>query len=99
MARSGRRGACRVDGSSCGAPGGFNGGTITVEGSQSLKCPQFVDDGYRMEGPDTFVIDGSERFDGNVEIYVLTSRIGHIAMTITDTNGISKTKGGTAVLI
>ncbi|CEJ14881.1 Extracellular serine protease precursor [bacterium YEK0313] len=79
-------------------PGGFGGGTIAVAGVQSFKGLQFVDNGYRLEGPGTLMIDGSGRSDGNAEIRVLTNTVAHIATTITGTGGLSKTEGGTLVL-
>ena len=79
-------------------PGGFSGGTISVAGAQSFKGLQFVDSGYRLEGPGTLVIDGSGRSDGNAEIRVLANTTAHIATTIAGTGGISKTEGGTLVL-
>ncbi|MDZ5452017.1 autotransporter domain-containing protein [Labrys sedimenti] len=79
-------------------PGGFGGGTISVEGTQSFKGLQFVDNGYRLEGSGTLQVDGSERADGNAEVRVLANTTAHIATTIGGTGGISKTEGGTLVL-
>lgn len=79
-------------------PGGFSGGTIAVAGVQSFKGLQFVDNGYRLEGSGTLMIDGSGRSDGNAEIRVLTNTTAHIATTIAGTGGLSKTEGGTLVL-
>ncbi|NKB79644.1 hypothetical protein HED49_16875 [Ochrobactrum daejeonense] len=79
-------------------PGGFNGGTISVAGTQSFKGLQFVDNGFRLEGPGMLDVDGSDRADGNAEIRVLANATAHIATTIAGTGGISKTEGGTLVL-
>jgi fibronectin-binding autotransporter adhesin len=79
-------------------PGGFDGGTIAVEGTQGFKGLQFVDSGYRLEGPGTLAIDGSDSADGNAEIRVLAGETASIATTITGTGGIVKTQGGTLVL-
>jgi outer membrane autotransporter protein len=79
-------------------PGGFDGGTIAVEGTQGFKGLQFVDSGYRLEGPGTLAIDGSDSADGNAEIRVLTGTAATIATTISGAGGISKTQGGTLVL-
>lgn len=79
-------------------PGGFNGGTISVEGTQSFKGLQFVDNGYRLEGPGMLQVDGSDSSDGNAEIRVLANTTAHIATTIGGTGGFSKTEGGTLVL-
>lgn len=79
-------------------PGGFDGGTITVEGAQSFKGLQFVDSGYRLEGPGSLVADGSDSADGNAEIRVLGGETAEIAAAITGTGGITKTQGGTLVL-
>ncbi|RUX65038.1 autotransporter outer membrane beta-barrel domain-containing protein, partial [Mesorhizobium sp. M7A.F.Ca.US.014.04.1.1] len=79
-------------------PGGFDGGTIAVEGAQSFKGLQFVDSGYRLEGSGTLAIDGSDSADGNAEIRVLAGTAATIATTITGAGGVSKTQGGTLVL-
>ncbi len=79
-------------------PGGFDGGTIAVEGAQSFKGLQFVDSGYRLEGSGTLAIDGSDSADGNAEIRVLAGTAATIATTITGAGGFSKTQGGTLVL-
>lgn len=78
-------------------PGGFDGGTITVEGAQHFQGLQFVDDGYKLEGSGQLVIDGSERGDGNAEIRVLANR-AEIATEITGSGGITKTDAGTLAL-
>ncbi|WP_274425236.1 autotransporter domain-containing protein [Chelativorans sp. YIM 93263] len=73
-------------------PGGFNGGTITVEGTQGFKGLQFVDGGYRLAG------DGALRTDaGGSEIRVLADRAA-IATEVSGMGGISKTEAGTLVL-
>lgn len=77
--------------------GSFNGGTVTVEGTQYFKGLQFVDEGYRLEGPGQLAIDGSGRSDGNGEIRVLAER-ADIATVITGAGGIAKTEAGTLVL-
>ena len=79
-------------------PGGFDDGTVTVEGTQSFKGLQFVDSGYRLEGPGTLVADGSESADGNAEIRVLAGETATIGATIGGSDGITKTEGGTLVL-
>lgn len=76
---------------------GFDGATITVEGSQSFKGLQFVDEGYRLVGNGQLVVDGSERADGNTEIRVL-AETAEIATVITGAGGITKTQAGTLVL-
>ncbi len=79
-------------------PGGFDGGTIAVEGVQSFEGLQFVDSGYRLAGAGELRIDGSERADGNAEIRVLAGETAGIATVITGTGGLTKTEGGTLVL-
>ena len=79
-------------------PGGFSGGTITVDGAQSFKGLQFVDSGYRLEGPGSLTTDGAGSADGNAEIRVLAGATANIATTITGTGGLTKTQGGTLVL-
>ncbi|WP_167518119.1 autotransporter domain-containing protein [Brucella pseudintermedia] len=73
-------------------PGGFNGGTISVEGTQSFKGLQFVDEGYRLRGSGTLatVAEGSE-------IRVLADS-AEIATEITGAGGIVKTQAGTLIL-
>ncbi|HET7267680.1 MAG TPA: autotransporter domain-containing protein [Oleiagrimonas sp.] len=78
-------------------PGGFNGGTVTVNGTQTFKGLQFVDSGYQLQGPGTLQIDGSDRADGNAEIRVLANETATIATTIAGSGGITKTQGGTLV--
>ncbi|MDD7972033.1 autotransporter domain-containing protein [Roseinatronobacter alkalisoli] len=73
-------------------PGGFAGGTITVEGAQNFKGLQFVDEGYRLEGDGALQTD----MDGS-EIRVLADN-AEIATEITGTGGITKTQAGTLVL-
>ncbi|AEC18768.1 autotransporter [Pusillimonas sp. T7-7] len=73
-------------------PGGFNGGAITVEGTQQFKGLQFVDDGYRLQGAGSLETD-----PGGSEIRVLAER-AEIATNITGTGGITKTEAGTLVL-
>lgn len=73
-------------------PGDFDGGTITVEGTQSFKGLQFVDEGYRLEGG-----GGLETEAGGSEIRVLAES-AEIATEITGTGGIAKTQAGTLVL-
>ncbi|MFE0017758.1 autotransporter domain-containing protein [Mesorhizobium sp. NPDC059054] len=79
-------------------PGGFSGGTITIDGAQSFKGLQFVDSGYRLEGSGSLAIDGSDSADGNAEIRVLAGTTANIATTITGIGGLTKTQGGTLVL-
>ncbi|WP_244425233.1 autotransporter-associated beta strand repeat-containing protein [Pseudaminobacter salicylatoxidans] len=78
-------------------PGGFDGGSIAVEGDQSFKGLQFVDEGYRLEGGGHLVVDGSDSDDGNAEIRVLADS-AEIATEITGTGGLSKTQAGTLIL-
>ncbi|NLS20067.1 autotransporter domain-containing protein [Rhizobium sp. P40RR-XXII] len=75
----------------------FAGATIDVVGTQSFKGLQFVDEGYRLQGGGSLLIDGSQRADKNAEIRVLADR-AEIATTITGTGGITKTEAGTLVL-
>ncbi|MEO4001759.1 autotransporter domain-containing protein [Mesorhizobium sp. CAU 1732] len=79
-------------------PGGFGGGTVTVAGAQSFKGLQFVDGGYRLEGPGSLVVNGSGNIDGNAEIRVLAGETAEIATTITGADGLTKTQGGMLVL-
>src|SRR5699024_7663871 len=74
-------------------PGGFDGGTITVKGTQSFKGMQFVDSGYRLQGDGTLQIAGN-----NAEVRVLAGETAEIATTVAGTGGITKTQGGTLVL-
>ncbi|MCE8022378.1 hypothetical protein HOP51_20035, partial [Halomonas sp. MCCC 1A11036] len=78
-------------------PGGFSGGTITLEGDRDFKGLQFVDDGYAIVGDGRLVVDGSDRTDGNAEIRVLADST-EIAATISGTGGIAKTEAGTLIL-
>jgi len=73
-------------------PGGFDGGTISMDGAQSFKGLQFVDDGYRLEGDGALetVAEGSE-------IRVLADS-AEIATDIAGVGGIVKTEGGTLIL-
>ena len=73
-------------------PGATNGGIITVEGAQSFKGLQFVDEGYSLDGTGTLVthVDGSE-------IRVLANSAS-IATAISGTGGLTKTQAGTLVL-
>ncbi|MFC0662164.1 autotransporter outer membrane beta-barrel domain-containing protein [Eoetvoesiella caeni] len=73
-------------------PGDFNGGMITVDGTQQFKGLQFVDDGYRLEGAGALETDTN-----GSEIRVLADR-ADIAMQIAGTGGIVKTQAGTLVL-
>lgn len=73
-------------------PGDFNGGTIAVEGTQSFKGLQFVDEGYRLEG------DGVLQTEpGGSEIRVLAGS-AVVETEITGTGGIVKTEAGTLIL-
>ncbi|WP_165789438.1 autotransporter-associated beta strand repeat-containing protein, partial [Billgrantia endophytica] len=73
-------------------PGGFDGGEISVEGTQHFKSLQFVDEGYRLEGPGVLHTSG----DGS-EIRVLADS-AEIATEITGSGGITKTEAGTLIL-
>src|SRR5690606_3799138 len=73
-------------------PDDTNGGTITVQGIQSFKGLQFVDEGYRLEGNGTLETD----MDGS-EIRVLADS-ATIATQITGAGGITKTQAGTLIL-
>ncbi|NIJ37538.1 outer membrane autotransporter protein [Sphingopyxis panaciterrae] len=75
------------------APGGFDGGTITVEGTQSFEGLQFVDSGYRLAGSGTLLIDGDD-----AEVRVLAGESAEIAAVIAGSGGLSKTEGGTLIL-
>ena len=77
--------------------GSFAGGSIAVDGAQSFKGLQFVDEGYRLEGAGQLLVDGSTRTDGNAEIRVLADR-AVIATEIAGRGGITKTEAGTLVL-
>ncbi|MBO9579692.1 MAG: autotransporter-associated beta strand repeat-containing protein [Sphingobium sp.] len=71
---------------------GFIGGNITVEGAQSFKGLQFVDDGYRIDGAGQLVTDAP-----GSEIRVLADNAA-IAARITGAGGIVKTEAGTLTL-
>jgi outer membrane autotransporter protein len=73
-------------------PGGSDGGTIAVEGTQDFLGLQFVDEGYRLEGTGALRTD-----DDGSEIRVLADSAG-IATRIIDAGGIIKTGAGTLVL-
>ncbi|WP_231363091.1 autotransporter domain-containing protein [Thioalkalivibrio sp. ALR17-21] len=73
--------------------GDYRGGTVEVEGTQSFKGLQFVDEDYRLEGPGAIAPDADE--DG--ELRVLADR-AEIAVDITGDGELYKTEGGTAVL-
>ncbi|TFL13039.1 autotransporter outer membrane beta-barrel domain-containing protein [Pusillimonas caeni] len=73
-------------------PGGFNGGTIDVEGMQRFAGLQFIDEGYRLQGAGSL-----ETVAGSSEIRVLADS-AEIATEITGTGGITKTEAGTLVL-
>ncbi|WP_295809796.1 autotransporter-associated beta strand repeat-containing protein, partial [uncultured Nitratireductor sp.] len=73
-------------------PGGFNGGTILVVGTQNFKSLQFVDEGYRLEGSWTL-----RTVAGGSEIRVLADR-AVIATDITGNGAIRKTEAGTLLL-
>lgn len=73
-------------------PGGFDGGTIAVEGVQRFLGIQFVDDGFVLTGDGALETHG----DGS-EIRVLADRV-EINTDIIGTGGIVKTEGGTLVL-
>lgn len=77
--------------------GGYSGASIAVEGSQSFKGLQFVDEGYRLEGSGQLLVDGSSRTDANAEIRVLADR-AQIATEIAGAGGLTKTEAGTLVL-
>ncbi|MCG6663223.1 autotransporter domain-containing protein [Halomonas kenyensis] len=72
--------------------GGFNGGTIEVEGAQSFAGLQFVDEGYRLEGAGQLVTEAN-----GSEIRVLADQ-ATIATEITGSGGLTKTEAGTLTL-
>jgi len=77
--------------------GGFTGGTVTLEGTQTFTGLQFVDEGYRIVSANPG-IDGALRTDnGGSEIRVLADS-AEIAAEITGTGGIVKTEAGTLIL-
>lgn len=73
-------------------PGGYTGGVITVDGAQTFKGLQFVDDGYRLEGPGSLVTDAN-----GSEIRVLANG-ARIDTTITGAGGLIVTQGGVLTL-
>ncbi len=73
--------------------GDYQGGTVEVEGTQSFRGLQFVDEDYRLEGSGAIAPDADE--DG--ELRVLADR-AEIAVDITGDGELYKTEGGTAVL-
>lgn len=73
-------------------PGAFDGGVVTVVGVNSFKGLQFVDAGYRLQGPGSLEADA-----GGAEIRVLADR-ADIAANITGAGGIAKTGAGMLVL-
>jgi len=73
-------------------PGGYTGGVISVDGAQAFKGLQFVDDGYRLEGPGSLVTDA----DGS-EIRVLADS-ARIDTRITGSGGLIVTQGGVLTL-
>ncbi len=73
-------------------PGGYTGGVITVDGAQAFQGLQFVDDGYRLEGPGSLVTDA----DGS-EIRVLANG-ARIDTNITGSGGLIVTQGGVLTL-
>lgn len=72
--------------------GGFQGGTITVQDAQPFEGIQFVDEGYRLEGPGPLVTNAA-----GSEIRVLANR-ALIATPITGSGSLHKTDAGTLVL-
>ncbi len=73
-------------------PGGYTGGVITVDGAQTFKGLQFVDDGYRLEGPGSLVTDAN-----GSEIRVLANG-ARIDTTITGAGGLIVTQSGVLTL-
>ncbi|WP_208738871.1 autotransporter outer membrane beta-barrel domain-containing protein [Phytopseudomonas daroniae] len=74
---------------------GFQGGTITLEGTQAFAGLQFVDQGYRLVSAPG--LDGLLRTDGSSEIRVLADS-AEIAAGIVGNGGIVKTEAGTLIL-
>ncbi|PAU76162.1 autotransporter domain-containing protein [Halomonas salipaludis] len=74
------------------APGGFHGGTLSVEGIQAFQGLQFVDEAFLLAGDGQLVTgpDGSE-------IRVLADD-AEISTEITGANGIVKREAGTLIL-
>ena len=73
-------------------PGGFDGGVVTVEDTQSFKGLQFIDQGYRLQG-----IGRLETVAGGSESSV-SANSARIAAGITGAGGITKTGTGTLAL-
>lgn len=73
-------------------PGGYTGGVITVDAAQAFKGLQFVDDGYRLEGPGALVTAA-----GGSEIRVLANS-ARIEASITGSGGLIVTQGGLLTL-
>jgi outer membrane autotransporter protein len=72
--------------------GAFTGGEITVDGAQSFRGLQFVDEGYGLSGTGQLVTVA-----GGSEIRVLADEAA-IGAAITGVGGIVKTEAGTLVL-
>lgn len=72
-------------------PGGFEGGVIDVEGTQSFKGLQFVDEGFRLQGDGELMTDNA-----GSEIRVLADE-AEIATKIAG-GKIIKTEAGTLIL-
>ncbi|TBU71219.1 hypothetical protein DNK06_24625 [Pseudomonas daroniae] len=74
---------------------GFEGGTITLEGTQAFAGLQFVNEGYSLVSAPG--LDGLLRTDGSSEIRVLADS-AEIAVGIVGNGGIVKTEAGTLIL-
>ncbi|THF62373.1 hypothetical protein E6C76_18825 [Pseudothauera nasutitermitis] len=70
----------------------FTGGTVAVEGEQSFRSLQFVDEGYTLAGTGTLLTDAA-----GSEIRVLAGS-ATIAARIAGSDDLEKTEAGTLVL-
>lgn len=81
-------------------PGGFNGGTVWINGLQAFKSLQFVDNGYKLDisfGTMGGLVTDASDANGS-EVRVLADTTAEIAASITGAGLLRKTEGGTLIL-